>query len=614
MPSQWYSNQGPSAAHAHPQHPMNPSHYGRMYYGAPGAPGAPENGQQNQPYHNRSSPPILHPAPSNSSAPTSAAPGPVSGNAANNHAPIQSMSSSGAGMPQPHFQHHGVHPNGHYSLPGSAAAPNAHLIRPVPRGPGPVMQHSYHMTHHDGAGHPQRVPGHGGLPHQNMANFPPVPSNFHYGANHHHMGRVQNHVHHLGPHHGYASMGNAGSAGPYYQGGHIRDNSMHHNMPHHHPMHGQLHHADHQFQRVARNFESPMNTSIDHSAIRQSPSPPPAPPSTSTSDPSNNNSPAMVERVVSVDSTSPSAPAPNTDALKEQTNQADKTKERTSKEKVKQTEDFTADAASILLQLGAMVKKPESPRGNNKTMENDSNDSLNDPIATVTPVNEGPLTIEPTTSCDATAEDSTPGITSKPSHDSVDSAVSTESDFPAPIPENYPRRLALPQDDSKLNSLHCFLRSDLLDIFVVQKSQNKSPTHSPGSSVGRVGLRCVHCAMTRKSRDDRDEAPMAVFYPKSIAEIYRLVTSWQRCHLRKCRNLPPGLRSQWQALRESDKSRGKTHYWVTSAKQIGLVDCYSRAGGIRFDPAVVDAFNKKQCQPVAPKDTAATLAVAAVEK
>jgi len=111
--------------------------------------------------------------------------------------------------------------------------------------------------------------------------------------------------------------------------------------------------------------------------------------------------------------------------------------------------------------------------------------------------------------------------------------------------------------------------------------------------------------MARKSRDDRDEAPMAVFYPKSIAEIYRLVTSWQRCHLRKCRNLPPGLRSQWQALRESDKSRGKTHYWVTSAKQIGLVDCNSRAGGIRFDPAVVDAFNKKLCQPVTSEDTAA---------
>jgi len=86
---------------------------------------------------------------------------------------------------------------------------------------------------------------------------------------------------------------------------------------------------------------------------------------------------------------------------------------------------------------------------------------------------------------------------------------------------------------------------------------------------------------------------MAVFYPKSIAEIYRLVTSWQRCHLRKCRNVPPAARARWQTLRDNDKSRGKTHYWVTSAKQIGLMDCQSRAGGIRFasdfDPRTLPA-------------------------
>jgi len=77
---------------------------------------------------------------------------------------------------------------------------------------------------------------------------------------------------------------------------------------------------------------------------------------------------------------------------------------------------------------------------------------------------------------------------------------------------------------------------------------------------------------------------MAVFYPKSIAEIYRLVTSWQRCHLRKCKNIPPAARTRWENLRATDRSRGKTHYWVTSAKQIGLMDCQSRAGGIRFAP------------------------------
>lgn len=256
------------------------------------------------------------------------------------------------------------------------------------------------------------------------------------------------------------------------------------------------------------------------------------------------------------------------------------------------TADMTADAASILLELRTVMgqdgkdSKPnnqenDAPKAQDstKTMAVEKQPSTND---------DANMTLQCSTSCDTeesfgsvpTLEsDCAPDLTSEPSSDSTET---TSSDFPCAYPEDFPTRLALPHDEAKLNSLHCFLRSELLEIFVVQKSRNKSPTHSPGSSVGRVGLRCVHCAMVRKTKENQDEAPMAVFYPKSVAEIYRLVTSWQRCHLRKCRNLPPSVRSKWQALRDNDKSRGKTHYWVASAKDIGLMDCLSRAGGVRF--------------------------------
>jgi hypothetical protein len=159
--------------------------------------------------------------------------------------------------------------------------------------------------------------------------------------------------------------------------------------------------------------------------------------------------------------------------------------------------------------------------------------------------------------------------------------------FPVPVPKNYPKRLSLPNDPIKLNALHCFVRADLLEIFVVEPSPDAMKyKHAPSSSVGRVGLRCVHCFMARHntmnaSRDD--EAPMSVFYPKTVSEIYRLVTSWLRCHVRKCKNLPKDVRDMWLNLRETNKSRGKTAYWVESAKKIGLVDCTSRMGGIRFD-------------------------------
>ena len=162
-------------------------------------------------------------------------------------------------------------------------------------------------------------------------------------------------------------------------------------------------------------------------------------------------------------------------------------------------------------------------------------------------------------------------------------------------PFSLPSRLSVPEDESKLNSMHCFLRSELLELFVVETSKSHKVNLDPslsdsqgykvGSASGRVGLRCVHCAQARlRNAGSEGEAPMAVFYPKSISELYRLVTSWQRVHLRKCRNLPPSVRERYEETRQ-DKSRGKTQWWVTSAGQIGLVDCPSKAGGIRFAAA-----------------------------
>ena len=266
--------------------------------------------------------------------------------------------------------------------------------------------------------------------------------------------------------------------------------------------------------------------------------------------------------------------------------------------KKKKGPDVTMDAASMLLSLRASASPSTVASG--ALEEQGSQDQAEEGGISKTVKDKK----QDQSENDGMDDDSVPTLTS--------SSSSLSAGPPKPplcppqeheVPKNFPSRLALPNDEAKLNSLHCFLRSELLEIFVVERSANKSPTHSPGSSVGRVGLRCVFCAMARKrnavnltgeaARDHdltsssaslhrSDEAPMAVFYPKSIAEIYRLVTSWQRCHLRKCRNLPPDIRSKWTLLRENDKSRGKTHYWITSAKEIGLVDCQSRAGGIRF--------------------------------
>ena len=156
-------------------------------------------------------------------------------------------------------------------------------------------------------------------------------------------------------------------------------------------------------------------------------------------------------------------------------------------------------------------------------------------------------------------------------------------------PTDYPKRLTMPEDKERLNQLHCFMRSDLLELVVIQPSEGtketdsfaKIPTSTDPRQIGRVGLRCVHCSMSPDG--GRTGPSMSIFYPKSIGEIYRLVTSWKRCHLNKCKNIPKSVREELGRLNEV-KARGKTSYWTESAAQLGLINMPTKIGGICFSP------------------------------
>ena len=326
-------------------------------------------------------------------------------------------------------------------------------------------------------------------------------------------------------------------------------------------------------------------TGLDHSSLDRSPSPPPAPPLNRS-----NKKPRDIDGVQTPNSFKVAIEGSESRSIRPASSASNATYTST----MNGTANVDDDAASILLQLSGVPSQ-----SSDKDDVDDEPVNPGRPLSTVNthrnvsfpqaPTANMLKPIQASTSMDEDATIATiesPDLRSEPSNDSHE-VHSKDVELHYQVPENYPRRLALPHDEQKLNSLHCFIREALLEIFVVQQSATKSRMHYPGSSVGRVGLRCVHCAIEReRTKENRDEAPMAVFYPKSIDEIYRLVTSWQRCHLRKCRNLPPDLRSRWQSLRETEKSRGKTQYWVTSAQEIGLVNCQSRGGGIRFGGAV----------------------------
>ena len=182
--------------------------------------------------------------------------------------------------------------------------------------------------------------------------------------------------------------------------------------------------------------------------------------------------------------------------------------------------------------------------------------------------------------------------------------------------------LATDLEVQNLNSLHQFVRAELLELFVIPGStsistsgsqtavhvhvgtrtgspkdsfsspkslsrrsfRNSTTTaNSPPDSTsissstattyashrqypGRVGLRCVHCVNSKKASSGSS------FFPKNIADLYRSVCTWQRVHFQHCSSVPTCEKEKYSRLKATDKTRGKTKYWETSAKAIGLVD------------------------------------------
>ena len=140
-----------------------------------------------------------------------------------------------------------------------------------------------------------------------------------------------------------------------------------------------------------------------------------------------------------------------------------------------------------------------------------------------------------------------------------------------------PTKLALPTDAKNVNSLHKFVRSSLLELFVLEADSDRmTGCHFPG----RVGLRCVHCKHLPKDKQEIG----AVFYPKSLKGLYRNVCTWQRVHFQTCSHVPKEDKDMHKKLKDDDKTRGRTKYWESSAMELGLVDTngVQGRGGIMF--------------------------------
>jgi hypothetical protein len=145
-------------------------------------------------------------------------------------------------------------------------------------------------------------------------------------------------------------------------------------------------------------------------------------------------------------------------------------------------------------------------------------------------------------------------------------------------------RLATPQDHEELNSLHCFVRAELLEACTLQlQTISLSPTSTVRlSPPRRVGFRCVFCG--HKPRNERTGSSMSAFFPKSLQDIYRGVCTWQRLHFKSCLHTPDEVKKTYCSLKDTDRTRGRKSHWVKTAYQLGLRDADSQRGGIVWNP------------------------------
>ena len=80
-------------------------------------------------------------------------------------------------------------------------------------------------------------------------------------------------------------------------------------------------------------------------------------------------------------------------------------------------------------------------------------------------------------------------------------------------------KLSHPNDSDNLNQLHCFVRANLLEVFVMKTKTKQQQSKNENNNENVVGIRCSHCGSLTKR--ERGNEKMAVFFPKSIHDIYR---------------------------------------------------------------------------------------------
>jgi hypothetical protein len=128
--------------------------------------------------------------------------------------------------------------------------------------------------------------------------------------------------------------------------------------------------------------------------------------------------------------------------------------------------------------------------------------------------------------------------------------------------------LGIDEDSNWLSEFHCFVRSELIEVFRAGREDCNSRNNS--ISYQQVGIRCRFCAhMSSSARAGRSSA-----FPSSLRQIYQSFTMMLRDHFGNCEAMPAAIHRRFLSSKEMP-SQGATdskRFWVYSAMKIGMAD------------------------------------------
>jgi hypothetical protein len=145
--------------------------------------------------------------------------------------------------------------------------------------------------------------------------------------------------------------------------------------------------------------------------------------------------------------------------------------------------------------------------------------------------------------------------------------------------------LGIDEDHNWLSPYHCYVRSELAEVFVATEADCKGRSHVVRP--GQVGIRCRYCAQV----DVSSRICRAAAYPSSLQQVYQSFNMMLRDHFQSCPYIPEAVQQHISVLREKPTHGAPEtkNYWVYSAMKLGLKHCVKNKGIVRTDEAIAEA-------------------------